>query len=227
MKVAILLGGLFRGNDKTWQCIKKLSEYLNAKIYVSSDEKWENMPFKFSWVKTSVPQKEALGNIFSKESCYLHEDKEKYYHQWRHLNSCYNFLKNDLTNDDIVIKLRNDLIFDIFDVYNIPNSVVCPEKEFHSWWNFDKNWGCNDQILFMNKQVANIYFNLIYCKNLDSEKIINTCIGKLKLKQGGIESIIREYLRDNNIDIKTFKLNYYNYLLGPRHTKGDYNFNYH
>lgn len=205
MKVAILLGGELRGNDETWQCIKKLSEHLNAKIYVSSDEKWKDMPFEFSWIKTSEPQK----NIFSKESWYLHNDKERYYHQWRHLNSCYNFVKNDLTNDDIIIKIRNDLVFDIFDVYNILNFVVCPEKEFHSGRNFDKNSVCNDQILFMNKQVADIYFNLMYGKNFDPEKNINHVKGNIKLKNIGIESVIREHLRNNNIDIKTFKLNYY------------------
>ena len=208
MKVAILLGGLLRGNDRTWQCIKKLSEHLNAKIYVSSDERWENMPFKFSWIETPVPQK----NIFSEESWYLNRHKKADYHQWRHLNSCYNFIKNDLTNDDIIIKLRNDLVFDIFDVYNVPNSVVCPEKEFHNSQNFDKNSVCNDQILFMNKEVANVYFNLIYDKNFDPEKIINHPMGPIELRNVGIESVIREHLRNNNIDIKTFKLNYYKSL---------------
>ena len=61
----------------------------------------------------------------------------------------------------------------------------------------------------MNKEVANVYFNLIYDKNFDPEKIINHPMGPIELKNVGIECVIREHLRNNNIDIKTFKLNYY------------------
>jgi hypothetical protein len=46
-------------------------------------------------------------------------------------------------------------------------------------------------------------------KTSEPKKNINHVKGNIKLKNIRIESVIREHLRNNNIDIKTFKLNYY------------------
>ena len=75
--VRIILGGELRGNNETWQNIKRFVEYHNAKIYVGSSNKWD-WDLDYEYTKTSLLLDTNLNNS-------THPHKENYILQWSHL----------------------------------------------------------------------------------------------------------------------------------------------
>lgn len=214
--IRIILAGQFRGNALSFNSLKLLKEHHNAIVYVGSPEieKWK-LPFDFKSTKTH-----KLEDTIFNDSLHIH--KERYISQWSSLYSTYNKFKDEFLDDDIIIKLRNDFMFDVFDVKAEENTIYTPEKEYHCDAPFDKDFLCNDQILYGYKNTMEKYFNLPYrfnykspfnngcsrswkwCTNITRPNITKTR-GDIDF---GIEEMIRSYLYQQNIKLETFKLLY-------------------
>lgn len=204
----LLMGGLKRGGPKEWESIRQLQEKTNAKIYVSNYENWGSAPFDYEFFTT--PKNNNL-NIFNDPNSW-YECKNKYpryYYQWEHLLNCYTQIKKSLNSDDIIYKIRNDFFYKDFPII-LPkeNTVHVPKKEYHAALEFDIKTVCNDQIVCMKKDVADIYFELPYYQPKDPNIAINHRKGKIPLKEIGIEGVLNKYLKDNNIKIETFDFRY-------------------
>jgi hypothetical protein len=198
--VRIILGGELRGNNETWQNIKRFVEYHNAKIYVGSSNKWD-WDLDYEYTKTSLLLDTNLNNS-------THPHKENYILQWSHLYGCYNHFKNQFSENDIIVKLRNDLVFSPFELTPLENTIHVPNEEGHGITTapYNSNLICNDQILYGYKFVMDTYFNLPYDIQIPFERtegVLET-YGELI----GIEEILRNYLYQKTINLKTFILNY-------------------
>lgn len=197
-KVRMVFGGQWRGTPETWECVKKFKEYHNADVYVASHQSWK-FPFEFNFVQT--PER-LNGTIF--EQVY-HAHNEKYILQWSGLYNSWNNWNFNWDASDIVVRVRNDLVFPIFELNPEENTFHVPTKEFHAE-PFPTDIFCNDQISYGYKDVMDTYFKLPYTFNWKyprKQKAIEYHNGIC-----GIEEILRTHLYDNNIELKTFDLIY-------------------
>lgn len=192
--IRIVLAGEWRGSKKAHQSLKNFKDYYGAKVYVSSHQKWE-LPFQFNFHK---------GNPFLIDTIFnhsKHRDKERYIYQWSGLYNCWNAFNKKWNDTDIVIKLRNDLVFPIFHLNPQPNTISVPFKEFHAS-PFNTKIMCNDQIIYGYKTVMDKYFQLPLTFQWPIEKMGNSFYSK------GIESILRQHLYNENLNLETFYLIY-------------------
>ena len=198
--VRIILGGEFRGNSETWQNIKNFSEHHKAKIYIGNLNNWD-WDLESEYTKTNILSDTKLNNS-------THPHKDNYIAQWSHLYGCYNHFKNNFSDDDIIVKLRNDLVFPIFELNPKENTIHTPNEEGHGIVTspYDSNIICNDQIVYGYKKIMDFYFELPYKLKLPFDRINGA------LQRYGnlisIEEILRNYLYQQNINLKTFPLKY-------------------
>ena len=197
-KVRIVLAGQWRGNDGTWNCIKEFKNYHNAEVYVASHERW-NLPFEYNFAESP----EIIKN--TKFDLHNHPHTHRYLLQLSGLYNCWNAWNSEWNTGDIIVKLRNDLEFPIFELNPIPNTFHVPAKEFHAE-PFPQNILCNDQIGYGYKDVMDTYFSLPYTFDWDyprKKEGIEFLGGSYN-----IEEILRNHLYANNIDLKTFDIIY-------------------
>ena len=195
MKKRVILGGLLRGNTHNWSKLQELFSLLSAEVYVSSYTKWENTPFEYHYTQTKP---------FLNPTCFSqnhHNDSIRYKEQWESLYTCYFTFSPSFTEDDIIFKLRNDICLesslDILSELQIKdNCIYTPDTEFHMNCPFDTNIVCNDQFYIFKKSVADKIFSLPYNYIFDSNKNL------------GIEAILRKYISQQNITLKTFEFKY-------------------
>jgi hypothetical protein len=240
MKTVILLGGLHRGTKESWGCIKQLSEYLNAKVYVCSDKPWGEFedwpppfngkgvempnakvvhPFLHKWVKHKKIKNDLFDKMLTRDddSC-SPERRDWLRQQWSPLYRAYKEFKNEFNKDDIIIKLRNDLVFHspmkiISDLDVKPNTVYTPKVEFHTEKAFNLELTSNDQFWIMKKPTADKVFELPY-KMKQPFGIAFKTKKRMPLKimdeigYGVPEIIFRNYLYQENIKLKTFGFTY-------------------
>ena len=76
------------------------------------------------------------------------------------------------------------------------NTIYVPETEFHESTPFGTNTVCNDQIVIGTKKSMDVYFQF---PNKISSSQPNTM---------SVEELLREYLRQQNLNLKTFKWTY-------------------
>jgi hypothetical protein len=198
--VRLILAGQQRGSYETWQNIKHFAEYHNAKIYVGSTHNWD-WDIDNEFVETKV----LTDTVLNKSN---HPHKESYIAQWSSLYECYNHFKNQFASDDIIVKLRNDLVFPLFNLNPKENTISTPVEAGHGITPsyYDSGILCNDQILYGFKNVMDSYFDLPYKINLPFERTpgANELYGELI----GMEEMLRNYLYQKNINLETFVLNY-------------------
>ena len=199
--VRIILAGKFRGTVKSWESLKKFADYHNAKIYIGfpETEQW-NLPFFTHGVRT----KKLNDTIFENS---VHPHRDRYIQQWSALYETYSYFANkfNFADNDIIVKLRNDLFYAPFVLSPLPNTIHTPSKEFHQFDKFPPTLLCNDQILYGYNSVMKKYFNLPYEFKYGERN--PEAISKYG-EQLGIEETLRNYLYQKNINLKTFELNY-------------------
>lgn len=193
----VILGGQWRNVPAAIHSLQELLKLNPGTVHIGSPEVWElNIPHQF--VKT-----EYLSNtIFEKST---HVDKKSYIWQWSALYQCYEYFKPLFNDEDIIIKLRNDLIYSPFKVEPLPNTLSVPEVEFHMQTPFDKKILCNDQIVYGNKGAMSKYFQLPFNFNWGKGLLFETCPLNY---DSGIEAILRSHIYQSNLSLSTFPLNY-------------------
>ena len=185
----------------SWESLKKFKNYHNADVYVGSltSDNW-NLPFEFNFTTFSL-----LDDTIFNES--VHPFKDNYIIQWSALHQTYKYFseKYEFKDDDIVIKLRNDFVFEPFELNPKENTIKVPSIEWHAHHKFNPDLICNDQILYGYNNVMKKYFNLLY-EYIWGERRngMREHMGKLI----GIEEMIRTYFYQQNINLETFELKY-------------------
>ena len=199
--VRVILGGQWRGTTESWNSLKVFCEHYNAEVYTSypQSEEWQ-LPFRFNSTINGILE----GTTFEQTT---HPHKERYIEQWSSLYNAYNFF-NDMfgfEDNDIIVKLRNDLVYEPFQLEPKDNTICVPDKGWHEPIPTISEILCNDQILYCYNNVMKIYFNLPYQYKWGWRH------HEAELRYGSeisIEEMIRTHLYQNNINLQTFKLNY-------------------
>jgi len=195
--MVIILAGELRGNQDNWETLDAFKYNNNASLFVGSYsiKEWEAFP-----IPHQITQTYYIPDIFS--NC-LHQDVERYKHQYSNLFLTWEYFKNKIDENEIIVKLRNDftLYEDLELDFNLlkNNTIYVPEKEFHELIPFNTNISCNDQIVVGTKKSMDIYFQ--FPKNVSSQS--NTM---------SVEELLREYLRQQNLNLQTFKWTYTKHL---------------
>lgn len=199
--VFIVLGGQERGNNESMHSLNRFIESLKADVYVGSPNEWNSFEIKHEWIKTNPL---IYNSIFDVSE---HDHHMRYKYQWSALYQTYEFIQNRVEANDIIIKLRNDVVISM-NGFELPdmndNQIWVPEKEFHEDKPFDASRVCNDQIVMGKKKAMHIYFNLPYGYDWMTTS-----------KGAGIEEILRMYLLQNDLELKTFKLDYKRATMNP------------
>lgn len=199
--IRIILGGEWRGNESSWDSLKKFKDYHSANVYVSApnQEEWQ-LPFSFY----SVGSNRLDDTIFNQST---HPHKERYIWQWSSLYKAYTYFNNmyKFDDEDIIVKLRNDLVYKPFNLKAEKDTIHTPAKEYHAAGEFFINLVCNDQIIYGYNSVMKKYFNLPYHYTYTDRN------PSAVQKYGdvlGIEEMLRNYLYQQDIKLETFHLNY-------------------
>lgn len=199
--IRVILGGQFRGSQNNWKTIKNLirNDFF---MYVASNdpESWKPYPFHFQICKTV----ELQDTIFHKN--FPHMDAHKYLMQWSSIVTCFNTFKDTFNEDDVIIKLRNDVFIENdcnLDLKTLRNDAIyVPSVEFHNCGiPFDRVNVCNDQIVLGKLEVMKKYFDLPY-----NYKILEK---QVEFNKYGIEGALRDHIRYNNLELETFNLTYH------------------
>lgn len=192
--MVIILAGELRGNQDNWETLDAFRHNNNASLFIGSytPSEWEVFP-----LSNQIIQTHYLSDLFY--NC-LHQDVERYKHQYSNLFLTWEHFKNIIGENEIIVKLRNDftLYGDLELDFNTleDNTIYVPETEFHESTPFDTNTVCNDQIVIGTKKSMDVYFQF---PNKISSSQPNTM---------SIEELLREYLRQQNLNLKTFKWTY-------------------
>ena len=192
-RVFTILGGQERGNEESHRSIHEFIELFNGKVYVGSPHRWDRFEVEHLWIETKPL---IYNSIFDASE---HDHFMNYKYQWSALYQAYESIKNKIEVNDIVIKLRNDIVISLdgFEIHEMNDGEIwVPEKEFHEDNPFDTSVVCNDQIVMGRKPAMDIYFNLPYGYDW------------MTPKNASIEEILRMYLLQNDLELKTFKLDY-------------------
>ena len=196
--MVIILAGKLRGNQDNWETLDAFKYNNNASLFIGSYEpnEWEAFP-----IPNNIIQTYYISDTF--HNCF-HQDVERYRHQWSSLFLAWEHFKNKIDENEVIVKLRNDFMLygdlelDFNSLEN--NTIYVPEKEFHEPKPFDTNTVCNDQIVVGTKKSMSIYFQ--FPKNIFSPQP-NTM---------SVEELLREYLRQQNLNLQTFKWTYTKHL---------------
>jgi hypothetical protein len=192
--MVIILAGELRGNQDNWETLNAFKYNNNASLFIGSytPNDWEAFP-----LSNQIIQTYCLPDLFL--NCF-HQDVERYKHQYSSLFLTWEYFKNNIDENEIIVKLRND-----FTLYGdleldftalVDNIIYTPEKEFHEPEPFDINTVCNDQIIIGTKKTMDIYFQ--FPKNILS----------IQPNTMSVEELLREYLRQQNLNLQTFKWTY-------------------
>lgn len=197
--IRIVLGGQWRGTQKSLDSLKKFKEYHNAEVYVSSHEEWY-LPFPFHYHKG---EEFLIDTIFNQST---HPHKERYIYQWSGLYQSWKAFNEQWDKNDIVVKLRNDFVYEPFELFPKFNTFHTPAKEYHSPIPFPSHLICNDQLSYGYKKVMDTYFSLPYSFdwNYERQSEVIQRFGDMY----GIEEMLRNHLYNNNIELETFNLVY-------------------
>lgn len=197
--VRIVLGGQWRGTQESWNSLKEFKEYHNAEVYVSSHEDWK-LPFDFHYHRGI----QFLEDTIFRFSTNSH--RNRYNYQWSGLYNCWKAFNNYWDSDDIIVRLRVDLEFPIFQLNPKPNTFHVPAKEWHAP-PFPKELICNDQLSYGYKDVMDKYLQLPYTFNWNYPRQI----GAINMHNGiySIEEMTRNHLYDKGIELETFDLIYH------------------
>ena len=219
-QVRIILAGQYRGDYESWYSLKRFKKKHNAKVYVGSHVDWV-LPFEFEYVEVRPFLKDT---IFRHST---HPDGEKYIYQWSPLYQTYKHFCHLFDEQDVIVKLRNDLVFPIFDIEAEKNTIHVPHKEWHADKPFPTDSLCNDQMLYGFKSVMNKYFNLPYDYSWNYPKprrMKSIMVGwsASRLRMVGMEEILRLYLYQQDIVLKTFELFYDKALTNMMSLTSDY-----
>jgi hypothetical protein len=206
--IRLILAGEFRGNASSWYSLLRMFSRTqgHVAIYAGGPSPWTNFTLPHKFVETTTD----LDSVF-KQSTHCHGGR--YVSQWSALYQTYHSFKNEFADTDLVVKARNDLeVFDILtDIETLKynqqrplqylnhNTIYVPEKEFHEDFPFNTENVCNDQIVMGTKPTMDIYFKLPRLYQWNSIFSI------------GIEEVLRNYLRQQNLELKTFPLRYTKY----------------
>ncbi len=196
--MVIILAGKLRGNQDNWETLDAFKYNNNASLFIGSYEpnEWEAFP-----IPNNIIQTYYISDTFY--NCF-HQDVERYRHQWSSLFLAWEHFKNKIDKNEVIVKLRNDFMLygDLELDFNSleDNTIYVPEKEFHESKPFDTNTVCNDQIVVGTKKSMSIYFQ--FPKNIFSPQP-NTM---------SVEELLREYLRQQNLNLQTFKWTYTKHL---------------
>jgi hypothetical protein len=195
MKVAILLGGPYRGNS---QIIHSHLEFIgNYDTYLSCFEH-----YKYDWLRSSWPIKKIFTtpNVNFKEtnwSKYRNDEPgQSGFWQFWNLKNVINNIEEDY---DWYIKSRSDLLFydgklteDMLKTLQ-PNTFYCPINYFDGQtWDFGKN--LNDQFYIGDANVMRVVSNFV-------TKFYNKYRHSLNYPNFSNETALRLYLNENNINI--------------------------
>lgn len=222
MKVRILFAGLARGTWENWETLKRTIDKYDAEIYAGSQEIELWRPFfkelgKENLFETNTCQTHTLTDTVINES--THHVKKQTILQWSNLYLTYKHFEDRFEEDDIIIKLRNDWYLEEtlpLDSIEFGNLYV-PARETHSQFDFDPNILMNDQIVLGRKGAMKVYFEYPYRFRYPKESyeipsphhgVCNGLVSHPMHTSCGIEILLREYIRKENIGLKTFRLNY-------------------
>jgi hypothetical protein len=190
----IILAGELRGNQDNWETLDAFRHNNNASLFIGSyaPNEWKVFP-----LPNQIIQTHYLSDLFYNCS---HQDVERYKHQYSNLFLTWEHFKNIIDENEIIVKLRNDftLYGDLeldFDTLE-DNTIYVPEIEFHESNPFDVNTVCNDQIVIGTKKSMDIYFQFPNKITLSQPNTMS------------VEELLREYLRQQNLNLKTFKWTY-------------------
>lgn len=197
--IRIVLGGEWRGDEHTHKSLKRFKEYHNAEVYVSSHEEW-HLPFDYHFHKGE----QFLTDTIFNQSEHIH--KKRYTYQWSGIYNCWKAFNEQWADDDIVVKLRNDLVFAPFELQPKENTFHTPAKEYHAPIPFPAHLICNDQLSYGYKKTMDTYFSLPYTFNWNYKRQAETVFRFGMLY--GIEEMLRNHLYNNNIALETFDLIY-------------------
>lgn len=209
MNAHLILAGPFRGGEVAWNSlIHAFSTRFNQiNFYIGSDEEWDSFTIQHTFINLNEDVSDDLKMVW--EKC-THKHKERYFFQWSNLHRTFSAIKDNISEDDIVIKARNDIkITSVLPSINFKNNTIyVPDKEMHSPGKFNTSKLCNDQILIGKLSVMNKYFDLplkyIWNKNSNVNRTKD-------YYSYSIEEILRNYLYQQNIDLETFELKYTRY----------------
>lgn len=192
--MVIILAGELRGDQNKWDTLEKFRHKYNASVFIGSYdvENYKTFPIPHQITKTY-----CIHDTF--HNC-THPHVEKYKHQYSNLFLTWEYFKDNIDENEIIVKLRNDFIlYDDLDLdFNTlnDNTIYVPEKEHHEPKPFNTDIVCNDQIVLGTKQSMDIYFQ--FPKNF-------ICYDP---NSNGVEALLRDYLRQQNLNLKTFKWTY-------------------
>jgi hypothetical protein len=190
--IRIILAGEFRGNESSWYSLFRMfsQSQQHVAIYAGSSSSWADFTVPHKFVTTTID----LESIFNQSQ---HCHRNRYISQWSALYQTYHAFEHEFAETDLIVKARNDLdIFDVFTQNVEENIIYVPEKEFHESKPFDTETVCNDQILIGTKRTMDIYFKLSRQYQWN-----NAC-------DISVEEVLRQYLRQQNLELKTFPLQY-------------------
>jgi hypothetical protein len=193
MTTRLIVAGEFRGNSVGWNSVVNMIDD-EVLVYAGGPSPWNEFSIPHQFVHTTIEH-----NIFS-ESTHIH--KNRYIQQWSSLRQTYESFSNKFNATDTVIKARNDILVEGKFIDKIePRTIYVPEIEFHMPNQpFDIDVVCNDQILIGLKPTMDIYFQF------SKQYIWNNN------QNDGIEAVLRDYLRQQDIQIQTFTLPYKRHL---------------
>lgn len=191
--IRVIIAGQFRGNQHTWNSLSNMFVNMSEPItvYAGSPNVWVGFDIPHEFIQTSV-----IPNTIFEES--QHDHKFRYIEQWSALYTTFKHFESQFSEQDTIVKMRNDIfVSNAFEGTVEENAIYVPEKEFHESTPFDINTVCNDQIVMGKLEAMRKYFDLPY------KFIWEPPMDK------SIEQILRLYLRQQQLEMKTFSLSYH------------------
>jgi len=198
MRVAIIMGGPYRGNP---EIVKRHIQIIgNYNTYVSCFQH-----YKYDWIRSSWPIK----RIFTTPSINFKETNWSKFRNddpgqsgfWQFWN-IKNVINNVEEDYDFYIKSRSDLVFNsgTFTDEMIkqlkPNTFYCPAHRFDGMaWEYE--WSINDQLFIGDSNVMKVVSNFV-------TKYYNTYRHSLNQTTpyvGSNETSLRRYLNENGIPV--------------------------
>jgi hypothetical protein len=205
--IRIILGGPLRGNEQSWSSLEKIRTQFGGEYYIGNDDDWiwETFPYPINFARTELIVDSPL-------ALSEHSDRDKYIGQWSNLYGVYQNFVDKFSDDDVIMKLRNDIVIENFslDLSSLEdNCVYVPSVEFHSPGGFDVEKLCNDQIVIGKKKSMSAYFDLPKKFKWDGKRGIGAHGLEVDPMFISIETILKRHLDQQGVKIKLFPLTYW------------------
>jgi hypothetical protein len=198
MKIAVIIGGPYRGNSEI--IARQTTFFGNKDTYLSCFEH-----YKYEWIKSSWPIKKIFTtpNINFKDTNWSRyrndEPGQSGFWQFWNLKNVINNIEEDY---DFYIKTRSDLILPFeklpedFLLNLKPNTFYCPATRFDNQpWEY--GYSLNDQIFIGDSNVMRVVSNFV-------TKYYNTfrhTLNEATEYVGSNETSLRKWLDENGISI--------------------------